>query len=222
MELPGSAANRDRDYVQRPQLVGGLRAQAGLRICQEPVNLLVPKPPYQLRPLDVITVTVRGTPQEIPIDGSFPIETNGTILLGFDYGSVAVAGKTEDEAREAILKHARGILKEEPEVLVKISETASEQQIAGQHLVQLDGKVNLGSHGRVRIVGMTIEEAKETIEAHLAQFFLDPEIALDIFAFNSKSYYIITQGAGLGRQGRVASNHGETKPSWMQSPRLEA
>jgi protein involved in polysaccharide export with SLBB domain len=45
---------------------------------------------------------------------------------------------------------------------------------------------------------MTIEDATAAIESHLSKDFVEPEIALDIYAFNSKVYYIVTQGAGLG------------------------
>ena len=45
---------------------------------------------------------------------------------------------------------------------------------------------------------MTIEQAKAAIEQHLSQFLDDPEISLDVFAYNSKVYYIVTQGAGQG------------------------
>jgi polysaccharide export outer membrane protein len=47
---------------------------------------------------------------------------------------------------------------------------------------------------------MTIEEAKANIEGHLAQFLLDPEVSVDVFAYNSKVYYIILDGGGFGQQ----------------------
>jgi polysaccharide export outer membrane protein len=47
-------------------------------------------------------------------------------------------------------------------------------------------------------VGRTKAEAKEVIEAHLAQYLEDPEVSVDVLGYNSKLYYVITQGAGLG------------------------
>jgi polysaccharide export outer membrane protein len=47
-------------------------------------------------------------------------------------------------------------------------------------------------------VGMTIEEARATIEAHLSAFLQDPQVAVDVLGYNSKVYYVVTQGAGLG------------------------
>jgi protein involved in polysaccharide export with SLBB domain len=40
--------------------------------------------------------------------------------------------------------------------------------------------------------------AKAAVESYLAQYFQTPEISVDVYAYNSKVYYIITQGAGLG------------------------
>jgi polysaccharide biosynthesis/export protein len=50
----------------------------------------------------------------------------------------------------------------------------------------------------VPVVGMTIAQAKEAIEQYLTQYLENPEISLDVFAYNSKVYYIVTQGAGMG------------------------
>jgi polysaccharide export outer membrane protein len=47
---------------------------------------------------------------------------------------------------------------------------------------------------------MTTQEAKAVIEAHLSQFLERPEVIVSIAAFNSKVYYIITDGGGLGEQ----------------------
>ena len=47
-------------------------------------------------------------------------------------------------------------------------------------------------------MAMTIAEAKSVIEQHLAQYLESPEISLNVFAYNSKVYYIVTQGAGMG------------------------
>lgn len=160
---------------------------------------IVPRPPYHLNSLDVIIVNVEGTPPERPIQGSFPIAPGGVLNLGFDYGTVPVGGLTVDQAQARIRDHLSKII-EEPEVFVSLGEIRGLQDIQGEHLVAPDGKVTLGSYGRVRVVGMTIEEARAAVESHLAQSLENPKISLDIFAYNSKVYYIITQGGGLGDQ----------------------
>ena len=81
---------------------------------------------------------------------------------------------------------------------VSLLQLAGTEQIVGEHLVGLDGTVNLLSYGTVRIAGLTVEQAQEKIEVHLSQFLESPKVAVDVLAYNSKWYYLITQGAGLG------------------------
>jgi protein involved in polysaccharide export with SLBB domain len=75
---------------------------------------------------------------------------------------------------------------------------SGQQQIAGEHLIGPDGTVNLGVYGNVYVAGMTLDEARAAIEKHLSQHLDSPKISIDVFAYNSKVYYIITAGAGLG------------------------
>ena len=58
-------------------------------------------------------------------------------------------------------------------------------QSAGQFLVGPDGTVTLGTYGNVRVVGMTLPQAKAAIEAYLSQYLEKPEISINVFAFNS-------------------------------------
>src|SRR5262249_31490581 len=83
-------------------------------------------------------------------------------------------------------------------VTLSLGETIRKQQIAGEHIVGPDGKLTLGTYGKVYVTGMTQEQAKAAIETHLSQFLERPEVSVDVFAYNSKVYYIVTQGAGLG------------------------
>ena len=45
---------------------------------------------------------------------------------------------------------------------------------------------------------MTLSEAREAIEKHLTEFLDEPEVSVDVFAYNSKFYYVVTEGAGRG------------------------
>jgi len=162
----------------------------------EAVNL-VPRAPYRLRSLDLVNIRVWGTLPDAPIEGAFAIGPGGVVNLGGRYGSVKISGLSIEEAQTAVGEHLRNHLRE-PVVSVTLAEMAAKQQVEGEHMVKPDGTVTLGAYGSVSVVGLSIAEAKATIEAHLAQFFDDPEVAVDVFAFNSKVFYIITQGAGLG------------------------
>lgn len=158
---------------------------------------LVPKPPYRIEPLDSLAIRVTEALPEQPIQGIFPVETDGTVNLGFDYGSVNVQGMSLEKARAAIERHLRRSLKPPYQVTVAVAESRALQQIRGPHLVQPDGTVNLGLYGSVYVDNMTLPHAKEAIQTHLSQFFVNPEISLTISGFNSKVFYVIADGGGL-------------------------
>ena len=158
---------------------------------------IAPRMPYFLRTFDVLTIQVQGTLPDQPISGYFHVQPGGLVQLGHDYGAVKVAGLTPEQAQEAVRRYLLFRLKE-PAVSLTLADTAARQQIAGQHLVKPDGTVTLGSYGSVSVVSLTIAQAKQAVEQYLSQYLENPEISLDIFAYNSKVYYIITQGAGLG------------------------
>src|SRR6266542_2849535 len=63
---------------------------------------LIPLPPYRIAPLDSIVIQVTNVPVEEPIAGLYRVEVDGSVDLGFSYGSVQVAGLTIPEARRAI------------------------------------------------------------------------------------------------------------------------
>ena len=85
------------------------------------------------------------------------------------------------------------------------------QQVRGQRLVRPDGAVGLGTYGAVRVVGMTVPEAKAAIEGHLAAYFAAPEVSVEVVGYNSKVYYVIFDGAGSGQQvTRLPVTGGET------------
>ena len=113
------------------------------------------------------------------------------------YGTVHIAGLTEKEAKDAITQHLKTRIKDY-EVTVSLADSAARQRISGPHLVGMDGTVTLGTYGNVSVVGLTVEQARAALEQHLLQYFDSLEISLEIAGYNSKVYYIVTQGAGFG------------------------
>lgn len=102
---------------------------------------------------------------------------------------------------------------EPPDILLietVVAATEVKQPIKGQHLVRPDGTVSLGIFGNVRVAGMTTDQIRvavaRAIDAHLKpqEVQKNPtkpeEINVDVLAYNSKVYYIITDGAGYGEQ----------------------
>jgi polysaccharide export outer membrane protein len=161
---------------------------------------LIPLPPYKLEPLDVLYLYAPEAPEKAPINGLYPIDPDGTINLGPDYGGqFKVIDATAQEIERALAKHLIRFLKN-PAVSVSLAQSKGVQQVRGEHLVRPDGTVGLGSYGSVYVAGMTIPQVKAAIEQALAQKLYRPEVSVDIGAFNSKYYYVITDFAGSGEQ----------------------
>ena len=160
---------------------------------------LIPRPPYRIEALDVLTLQVTETFPSQPIVGLYPVQPDGTILLGFTYGMVRVAGMTLEQAQQAVRDYLGNRLKN-PQVALGLATFRGLQQVRGQHLVRPDGTISLGTYGCVYVAGLTLSQARQVVEGYLSQFLLDPEVAVDVLAYNSKYYYVIADGAGYGQQ----------------------
>jgi len=158
---------------------------------------VVPKPPFRIQSFDTLQVIVEGTLLEQPINGLYVVEPGGMLDLGPSYGKVMVGGQSLEEAQDAVFRSLKRVLRD-PQVSLTLAQAAGQQQIAGEHLVGPDGTINLGTYGNVYITGMTLAEAKEAIEAHLSKSLDAPLVSVDVFSYNSKVYYVITEGAGNG------------------------
>ena len=159
---------------------------------------MAPKSPYFIQSLDILQVVASGTLPEEPIAGTFQVEPNGTVNLGPSYGYVKVVGKTPEEAADSIQKHLEREELSFPRVSVTLLQVSGRQAIVGEHLVGPDGQINLGKFGSVYVSGSTVDEARAAIKDVLDEYLEDPVVSLSVFAYNSKFYYIIMQGAGFG------------------------
>lgn len=82
------------------------------------------------------------------------------------------------------------------------------QQIDFTNIVRPDGSIGMGIYGSVYVAGMTLEQAKQAIAAQLQRIAVQKkevseivkELNVDILSFNSKVYYIITDGGGYGQR----------------------
>jgi polysaccharide export outer membrane protein len=158
---------------------------------------VVPKAPFRIQPLDILYIEVEGTYEEAPIRGPYAVEPGGAVDLGSAYGKVQVAPLTLDEATDAVRRHLERTLSR-PQVSVTLYQSAGIQQIRGEKIVGPDGTVNLGTYGSVYVTGLTVPQATEAIRQHLANYVEETLISVDVLAYNSKVFYVITEGAGLG------------------------
>ena len=167
---------------------------------------LAPKAPYRLRVFDIIMIDVLGTPPDEPISGFFAVEPGGLIQLGSGYGSIMVAGMSIEEAEVAITRYLDGsdgniqVSLISPIVSVRLQRMGDMQQIAGNHTIGPDGSITLGSYGRVYVSGLTVNECRDAIELHLSKHLDHPQVAVDIFSYNSKAYYVIFQSSAMGER----------------------
>src|SRR5207237_515115 len=76
-----------------------------------------------------------------------------------------------------------------------------EEPLSGLFSIDPDGTVNLGAsyHGSVPVRGLTLRQVRKAVQTVLSESLLDPEIFVDVQAYNSKLYYVILDGAGAGQ-----------------------
>ena len=131
------------------------------------------------------------------VDQEYMVEIDGTIDFGHPYGRVDVDGLSVAETRMVLTNHFRQFFAD-ANVAINLIQSSALQQLAGEQIVGPDGYVSLGTYGSVKLVGMTLEEANATIEATLSMVLDEPKVATSVAAYNSKLYYIVTQGPGIG------------------------
>ncbi len=158
---------------------------------------MIPKPPYRIDIYDVLQIRASFALPDQPINDFYIVEAEGVVNLGPAYGSVRVVGMSIDEATQAIKQKLSEVLRQ-PEVSVQLARTSGTQPVSGQYLVAPDGTINLRTYGTVRVAGKTMTEIKIALQEHLKQFFDSPEVSVDVLGYNSKVYYVITDGAGMG------------------------
>jgi protein involved in polysaccharide export with SLBB domain len=146
---------------------------------------------------DTVLLTVTGTYPDEPISGEFLIGTGGVIELGYSYGAVEIRGQTVHDAAVTIANHLRKQLRD-PGVSLSLRSVSNRQRLSGEFIVVADGTITLGPYGSVPVVGQTLDEIRETITRHLSGYFDNPEVSVSVSAFNSKVYYIVMQGGGMG------------------------
>lgn len=113
-------------------------------------------------------------------------------------------GLPEKPPHELAKKSLSPYVIEPPDVLlVESTQNLRDQPVRGQHLVRPDGTIGLGIYGSVAVGGMTLEQAKVAISSLLSTRIrnFDPNnLYVDVLTYNSKFYYIITDGGGYGEQ----------------------
>lgn len=76
--------------------------------------------------------------------------------------------------------------------------------VENNYVVQMDGTIDLGVYGSVLVAGLTTDQARERVREFILQVTNRKpgtiQVRVSVVAFNSKQYYVITDGAGYGEQ----------------------
>ena len=158
---------------------------------------MVPRPPYRIDVYDVLQIRAMGTIPDQPIDGFFLVEGDGIVTLGPAYGRLHLVGMTVEEATAVITQRLQQIL-EKPSVSVQLARTSGTPPVTGEYLVGPDGTVNLRQYGTLRVAGKTITQIRTELNQLLSQYFDSPDASVEVRQYNSKVFYVITEGGGLG------------------------
>jgi protein involved in polysaccharide export with SLBB domain len=157
------------------------------------VARVVSRLPYRIEALDELQVQAREVLPQEPINGTYSVDGQGQVDLGYSYGKVTVAGLTPEEATSALKKHLAanpGIVPQR--LAVSLARVPALPPIQGEYLVRMDGMVSLGHYGEVPVAGLTLAEAGQAIRAQLSKRLLNPEVAVNVATANSKFYYLIS------------------------------
>jgi polysaccharide biosynthesis/export protein len=158
---------------------------------------MVPLPPYRIDIYDVLQIRVLGALPDQPIEGFFLVEGEGIVTLGPAYGRVHVAGMTVEQASEVITTKLTQVL-QKPEVSVQLARTSGTAPVTGEYLIGPDGTINLRQYGTLPVAGKTITQIRVDLNKHLSRYFDSPEASVEVRQYNSKVFYVITEGGGMG------------------------
>lgn len=160
-------------------------------------SLPLPKPPYRIRPLDELKITIEQVPQRWALeDVVFIVEPEGELRFGPPIGVVRVLGLTLDQAGKAMEDILRDEKKEglrDPLVIVALESTQEVEPVPDGATVRPDGTISLGGYGAIYLAGMTEQQARTAIEEHLAEFLMKPEIYLEVSPDNNKAFYLVVE-----------------------------
>lgn len=93
-------------------------------------------------------------------------------------------------------------------ILIEPISLESPFRLTGDQKIQVDGSIDLGEFGRLRVAGMTVEAIERAIEDHLAQFVEEREaINVQLIETNAAEFYVLGE---VGSPGAYAMDGNET------------
>lgn len=159
--------------------------------------IAVPGPGAVPRELDKVTLP------EYVIEPPDVLRLEAVVLVKFE--DAADQYDKEARRREAAKEEAQTTPRPTGDVLRSLPL----QPVWGEYTVRPDGTLYLGVYGSVPVAGLSMRQAAAAVREHLArQAFAEaggirPDrllVVLDVTQYQSKKYYVITDGGGNGEQ----------------------
>jgi protein involved in polysaccharide export with SLBB domain len=75
---------------------------------------------------------------------------------------------------------------------------AVDQPIRGEHLVDADGRIDLGKWGKLQVSGNTLSEIKRDVETLVNATANQHRVEVSVLQQNSHVYHVINEGKGVG------------------------
>lgn len=157
-------------------------------------------PEYVIEPPDVLVIEARVKKVEVP---ERLVKVKGWLKSGKDADGKALTDEKRQELDEERVKLDAEV------TYTGETEALPFNPIQNQFQVRPDGSVYLGAYGTVQVAGLTTNQARLAIRSVLAkQINYDAGgtkedsllVLVDVVSYNSKTYYVITDGAGAGER----------------------
>jgi len=129
--------------------------------------------------------------QDQPIDDNFMIQAEGTINLGPTYGSVRVAGLTLDE-----ISRPSGVSSTRCSIAGSLGQwhgaQACNRSPGSTSSARTAPSTFASTAGRGH--GQDDRRRQRAVEKQLSRYLSSPTLSVEVVAYNSKVYYVVTQG----------------------------
>jgi polysaccharide export outer membrane protein len=181
--------------------------------------------PFDLQPPGPVAIAVSepekksSAGEEPPARLPMPQMETGEVVVGAPHGFPGPhpPGHDGPPVPRELAKRALSPYVVEPPDILFIQGTGAitdpkVQPLSGQHLVRPDGTISLGVYGTVFVAGKTLDQIADDVAAALQAYLygggkpkftvaeIKKELQVDVLAYNSKFYYVITDGGGYGAQ----------------------
>jgi polysaccharide export outer membrane protein len=178
-------------------------------------------PVMDLQPPGPVTIAVSdpgksSSAEESPTKLPMPQLETGEVMLGPPHGMPGLhpLGSSGPPVPRELAKRALSAYIVEPPDILYIQGSGNitdvnVQPLSGQHLVRPDGTISLGVYGTVFAAGRTLDQIATDVASALQTYLgkkdltvekIKRELQVDVLAYNSKFYYVITDGGGYGAQ----------------------